>query len=86
MPQTAALEKVRIIPTLHRAPETVAERNLRLYDCPPDQTPNAETPSAETPNAETIAAMQECDDMRSGKIPKYSMPVTKFFEELGIEL
>jgi antitoxin component of RelBE/YafQ-DinJ toxin-antitoxin module len=36
------------------------------------------------PNAETIAAMQECEDMRSGKIPKYTMPVADFFKELGI--
>ena len=66
----------RLATPLYHTTETLAERNLRLYGCPLDHTPNAET----------IAAIQECEDMRRGKIPKYSMPVADFFAGLEIEL
>ena len=38
--------------------------------------------STNTPNPETITAMQEIEDMRSGKIPKDSMGVADFIREM----
>ena len=44
------------------------------------------TKTAYVPNTETIAAMQEAEDMRSGKRPKHSQNVESLFEELGINV
>jgi len=38
--------------------------------------------SLNKPNAETLEAMREVEDMRSGKIPKYSMFVDEFIAEM----
>ena len=35
------------------------------------------------PNAETLAAIREIEEMRSGLIPKQSMPVADFAREMG---
>jgi DNA-damage-inducible protein J len=39
--------------------------------------------SVNTPNAATIEAMQEIEDMISGKIPKHSQSVDEFISEMG---
>ena len=41
--------------------------------------------SLNTPNAETLAAMQEIEDMISGKLPKHPQSVESLFEELEID-
>jgi DNA-damage-inducible protein J len=38
--------------------------------------------SVNTPNAATLAAMQEIEDMRSGKLPKHSQCVSDFLAEM----
>jgi len=35
------------------------------------------------PNPETLAALREIEDMRAGAIPKQSMSVAEFVEEIG---
>ena len=40
--------------------------------------------SVNTPNAITLAAMQEIEDMRSGKLPKHPQSVESLFKELDI--
>jgi DNA-damage-inducible protein J len=42
--------------------------------------------SLKMPNAETLAAMQEIEDMRSGKLPKFPQSVESLFEELDINV
>lgn len=42
--------------------------------------------SVNRPNAETIAAFQEIEDMKSGKIPKHSQSVESLFKELEINV
>ena len=44
------------------------------------------TRTANIPNAETLAAMQEIEDMRSGKLQKRPQNVESLFEELGINV
>ena len=44
------------------------------------------TRTAHVPNAETLAAMQEIEDMRNGKLPKQPQSVENLFEELGIDV
>ena len=39
--------------------------------------------SLNVPNATTLAAMQEIEDMRIGKLPKNSMSVADFVKEMG---
>ena len=41
------------------------------------------TIKAKTPNSRTLAAMQECEDILSGKIDVPSMSVDQFFAEMG---
>jgi hypothetical protein len=57
--------------------ETSEEYNLRVFGCPYEHR---------YPNAETVAAIEECEDMRTGKIPRHAMPVADFFKDLGIEV
>jgi len=42
--------------------------------------------SVNTPNAITLAAMQEIEDMRSGKLPKHPQSVESLFKELDINV
>jgi len=42
--------------------------------------------SLHRPNATTVAAMQEIEDMISGKIPKHPQSVESLFEELKIDV
>ena len=44
------------------------------------------TRTANVPNAETIVAMQEIEDMRSGKLQKKPQSVESLFEELGVNV
>ena len=44
------------------------------------------TRTSNVPNAETLAAMQEIEDMRSGKLHKQPQSVESLFEELGINV
>lgn len=39
--------------------------------------------SLDMPNATTLAAMQEIEDMRSGKLPKHPQSVESFIREMG---
>jgi DNA-damage-inducible protein J len=39
--------------------------------------------SINTPNATTLAAIQEIDDMRSGRLPKHPQRVEDFLAEMG---
>lgn len=39
--------------------------------------------SVNTPNAATFAAMQEIEDMRSGRLPKHPQRVEDFIAEMG---
>jgi len=39
--------------------------------------------SLNQPNATTLAAMQEIEDMRSGKLPKHPQSVESFIQEMG---
>jgi len=39
--------------------------------------------SLNQPNAATLAAMQEIEDMRSGKLPKHPQRVEDFIAEMG---
>ena len=41
--------------------------------------------SLNTSNAETLAAMQETEDMISGRLPKHPQSVDSLFEELEID-
>ena len=43
------------------------------------------TKTATVPNAQTLAAMQEIEDMRSGKLKKQPQSVDSLFKELGID-
>jgi hypothetical protein len=57
----------------HAKPETLAERNMRLYECPLDHTPNTET----------IAAIEEGEAMLTGKIPcKFYDSFDEFLSDL----
>ena len=42
--------------------------------------------SLNTPNTETLEAMQEVEDMISGRLPKYPQSVESLFEELEIDV
>lgn len=42
--------------------------------------------SLNRPNAATIEAMQEIEDMRSGKFPKHPQSVESLFKELDIDV
>jgi len=42
--------------------------------------------SLNKPNDVTIAAMQEIEDMRSGKLPKHPQSVKSLFDELDIDV
>ena len=42
--------------------------------------------SLNTPNSETLAAMQETEDMISGKLPKSHQSIESLFEELSIDV
>jgi len=39
--------------------------------------------SINQPNATTLAAMQEIEDMRGGKLPKHPQSVESFIQEMG---
>lgn len=42
--------------------------------------------SLSKPNAETLAAMQEIEDVRNGKLPKHPQSVENLFKELDIDV
>lgn len=42
--------------------------------------------SLNTPNAATLAAMQEIEDMKSGKLPKQPQSIENLFKELDINV
>ena len=42
--------------------------------------------SLTTPNIETKAAIQEIEDMKSGRLPKRPLSVESLFKELGISV
>ena len=55
--------------------ETITERNMRLFECAHDHTPNAET----------IAAIEEGESILSGNTPaKRFSSADEFFAYLGI--
>ena len=73
MPQTATVPVRDYTP--RAKPETALDRNMRLYDCPFDHTPNAET----------IKAFEEGDAIRAGGKYKRYNSVEEFLADLDAD-
>jgi hypothetical protein len=73
MPKTAMIPVANYVPKITRLKsETIEERNMRLYGCPLDHTPNAEA----------LAAIEEGKAMLQGDKPSKWMTLDELMKDL----